>query len=97
MGAGRLITLLSRVLALFGLTLGLGTRWRSKHHTETRSQVLEAWSLSLDGDLDPVTGVEWVGLVCAWSTNRACVLGYPAGIHLFMNRRFRETVRLAMV
>ena len=39
-----------------------------------------AWSPSLDGDLDPVTGVEWVGLVCARGTNGACVsstqLGY---------------------
>ena len=53
-----------------------------------------AWSPSLDGDLDPVTEVEWVGLVCAWGTNRACVSGYPARIHSFANRRFRETVRL---
>ena len=43
----------------------------------------------------PVTGVEWVGLVCAWGTNEACVLRYPAGIHWFMNRCFRETVRLS--
>ena len=53
-----------------------------------------AWSPSLDGDLDPVTGVKWVGLVCAWGTNRACVLGYPAGIYWFVNRCFREMVRL---
>ena len=59
----------------------MGIRWRSKHHTETGSQVLEAWSPSLDVDLDPVTGVEWVGLVCAWGINGACVSGYPAGIH----------------
>ena len=45
-----------------------------------------AWSPSLDGDLDPMIGVEWVGLVCARGINRACVLGYPAGIHWFMNR-----------
>ena len=49
-----------------------------------------AWSLSLDEDLDPVTGVEWVGLIYVWATNGACVSGYPAGIHWFMNRR--ETV-----
>jgi hypothetical protein len=30
--------------------LGVGIRWWSKHHTETGSQVLEAWSPSLDGD-----------------------------------------------
>ena len=40
-----------------------------------------AWSPSLDGDLDPVTRVEWVGLVCVWDISEACVLGYPAGIH----------------
>ena len=51
-----------------------------------------AWSTSLDGDLDP--GEEWVGLICARDTNMACVLGYPARIYWFANRRFRETVRL---
>ena len=53
----------------------------SKHHIETGSQV---WGLGVQvwtGDLDPMTGVEWVGLVCAWGTNGACVSGYPAGIH----------------
>ena len=49
---------------------------------------------SLDGDLDPVTGVEWVGLVCAYGTNGACVLGYPARIHWFVNRHFHEMIRL---
>ena len=39
-----------------------------------------AWSLSLDGDLDPVTGVKWVGLVYVWGTSETCVSGYPAGI-----------------
>ena len=65
MGVGRLITLLSWVPALSGPTLWAGIRWRSKHHTETRSQVLGAWSPSLDGDLDLLIGEEWVGLVCA--------------------------------
>jgi hypothetical protein len=32
-----------------------------------------AWSPSLDGDLDPSAGVEWVGLACAWGTSEACV------------------------
>ena len=59
----------------------MGVRWRSKHHTETGSQVLEAWSLSLDEDLDPLIGVGRVGSVCAWGTSGACVSGYPAGIH----------------
>jgi hypothetical protein len=54
---------------------------RSKHRTEARPQVLRAWSPSLDGDLDPLTGVEWVGLVCARGIDEACVfrgtqLGY---------------------
>jgi hypothetical protein len=59
----------------------VGIRWRSKHHTETGSQVLEAWSPSLDGDLDPLTGVERVSVVCACGTNEACISRYLAGIH----------------
>jgi hypothetical protein len=46
---------------------------RSKHHTEARPAMLGAWSPSLDGDLDPVTGVEPVGLACVWGTSKACV------------------------
>ena len=46
-----------------------------------------AWSPSLDRDLDPLTGVRRVGLVCAWGINGACVSGYLAGIHWFTNRR----------
>ena len=72
--------------------LGVGIRWRSEHHTETGSQVLEAWSPSLDGDLDPVTREWWVGPVCAYGTSGACVSGYPAVIHWFANRSFCETV-----
>ena len=53
-----------------------------------------AWSLTLDGDLDPVTWVECVGLVCTWGTNGACVSGYPTEIHWFTNHHFCETVRL---
>ena len=45
-------------------------------------------------DLDPVIGVEWVDLVCAWDTSEACVLRYSTGIHWFTNRHFYETVRL---
>ena len=41
---------------------------------------------------DPVIGVEWVGLVCAWGTNGVCVLRYPTEIHWFTNHRFHETV-----
>jgi hypothetical protein len=32
-----------------------------------------AWSPSLDEDLELVTGVERVGLACAWRTSVACV------------------------
>jgi hypothetical protein len=32
-----------------------------------------AWSPSLDGDLEPLTGVGRVGLVCAWGASEACV------------------------
>jgi hypothetical protein len=46
---------------------------RSKHHTETGPAVLGAWSPSLDGDLDPLTGAKRVGLACAWGTSEACV------------------------
>ena len=45
-----------------------------------------AWSPSLDGDLDPLTGEWWVGPACAWGTSGACILGYLAGIHWFVNR-----------
>jgi hypothetical protein len=65
MGAGRLVTLLSWVSALSDRLLGVKNRWRSKHHTEAGPIVLGAWSPSLDRDLDPLTGVERVGLVCA--------------------------------
>jgi hypothetical protein len=34
---------------------------------------VRAWSPSLDGDLEHVTGVEWVGLACAWGASEACV------------------------
>ena len=55
-----------------------------------------AWNPSLDGDLDPLTGEWWVDLACAWGTSGACVLGYPAGIHWFVNHRVRQ-YNLAMV
>ena len=45
-----------------------------------------AWSLSLNGDLDPLTGEWWVDPVCALGTSGACVSGYLAGIHWFTNR-----------
>jgi hypothetical protein len=66
MGEERLVTLLSWVSALSRPTVRGGLWvWRSKHHTEVGPAVLGAWSPSLDGDLDPLIGVEWVGLACA--------------------------------
>jgi hypothetical protein len=59
--------------------LEVGFRWRSKHRTEAGPAVLGAWSPSLDGDLDPLTGVEWVGLACAWVPVRRVFSGHPAG------------------
>jgi hypothetical protein len=83
MRAERLVNLWSWVSTLSGLTvIGGLLGWRSKHHTEVGPAVLGVWSLSLDGDLDPVTGVERIGLVCARGTNEACVFsGYPARLH----------------
>ena len=52
-----------------------------------------AWNPSLDGDLDPVTGVWWVGPVCVWGTSEACVSGYPA--RLVDPRIAAVSVRLA--
>jgi hypothetical protein len=81
MGAGRLITLLSWFRLFPDRLLGVGNRWRSKHHTEAGPAVLGAWSPSLDGDLDPLTGVERVGLICARDTDEACVFGVLSWAH----------------
>jgi hypothetical protein len=32
-----------------------------------------AWSPNLDGDLELMTGVERVGLACAWGASETCV------------------------
>jgi hypothetical protein len=58
--------------------LGVCFRWRSKHHIEVGPVVLGAWSPSLDGDLDPLTEVEWVGLTCVWVQVRRVLSGHPA-------------------
>jgi hypothetical protein len=50
---------------------------RSKHYTEAGPAVLGAWSPSLDGDLDPLIGVEQGDLACAWDTSETCVFGVP--------------------
>jgi hypothetical protein len=57
MGVKRLVTLLSWVLALSGPTV-MGGLLGGGVSTVLRPRVLGAWSLSLDGDLDPMTGVE---------------------------------------
>ena len=56
-------------------------RWRSKLGRVVALLGVGAWSPSLDEDLDPLIGVEWVGLVYCWGTSEACVSGYPLGIH----------------
>ena len=55
-----------------------------------------AWSLSLEGDLDPLIGEWWAGPACAWGTSGACVSGYSAMIHWFMNQHVMR-YDLAMV
>jgi hypothetical protein len=50
-----------------------------------------AWSSSLDGDLEPVTGVEWVGLACAWGASEACVFrGTQLGILIHKSLFLRD-------
>jgi hypothetical protein len=61
---------------------------RSKHYTEAGPVVLGAWSPSLDGDLDPLTGVERVGLACTWDTSEACVFGVPSRATLIHESSF---------
>ena len=34
-----------------------------------------AWSPSLDGDLDPLTGEWWVGPACAWGISGSMCFG----------------------
>jgi hypothetical protein len=63
---------------LFRVVIYIGLR-RSKHHTESRPAVLGAYSPSLDGDLDPLIGVERVGLACAEVQARRVFWGHPAG------------------
>ena len=40
-----------------------------------------AWSLSLDGDLDPLTREWWVGPTCAWGTSGVCIFEVPSWGH----------------
>jgi hypothetical protein len=48
----------------------------------------------LDGDLEPLTGVEWVGLTCAWGASEACVFrGTQLGT-LIRKSPFLVTVQL---
>jgi hypothetical protein len=80
---------LSWVPALFGPTvIGGLLGWRSKHHIEVGPAVLEAWSPSWDGHLDPMTGVERVGLVCARDTDEVCVFRVPSWATLIRESSF---------
>jgi hypothetical protein len=74
MGAGRLVTLLLWVLALFGPTVMMDY-WVGGLSTALRPglKCWGAWSPSLDGDLNLLTGVKRVGLACAWGTIKTCV------------------------
>jgi hypothetical protein len=57
-----------------------------------RASSAGARSPSLDGDLNPVTGVERVGLACAWGARKTCVFwGTQLGTLI---RKFYVTVRL---
>jgi hypothetical protein len=78
MGAERLVTLFSWVPALFGPTIMVDCWVGGLSTTEARSAVLETWSANLDGDLDPVTGVKRIGLICVRGTDEACVFWVPS-------------------
>ena len=65
MGAGRLVALLSWVLALSGPTFRGGFWVEVQALHRVRDSGVGAWSPSLDGDLDPLTGEYWVRLACA--------------------------------
>jgi hypothetical protein len=70
-----------------------GERWRSKHRTEIGSQV---WGLGVQVWMGTWTHrQEWNGLVLfvLRIQARRVFLGYPAGLHWFMNHRFYVTVR----
>ena len=95
MREGKLVALLSWVPALSRPTDWRRGWGRSKHHTVSRTQV---WGLEskFGWGPRPLNRELWVGLACAWGTSEAYVLGYPAGIHWFMNRRMMR-YDLAMV
>jgi hypothetical protein len=68
--------------------IGGGERWRSKHHTETGSQV---WWLGVQVWMGTWTPrQDWNGLVLfvLRVQVRRVFLGYPTGLHWFMNHRF---------
>jgi hypothetical protein len=81
MGAGRLVTILLWVSTLSRPTV-MVDYWVGILSTTLRPALqCWAWSSSLDRNLDPMTRVEWVGLVCARGTDETCVfrgtqLGY---------------------
>jgi hypothetical protein len=103
---------LERILAYgsgktrYSLIVGFNSFWtdwleagrcRGLSTTLRRGLQCGAWSLSLDGELDPSTGVAWVGLVCTRGINEACVSGYQLG---YIGSRIAVSMRwydLAMV
>ena len=93
MGAGMLVALLLWILPLFGLTDWRRGWWRSKHHTESGTQV---WGLEIQvwmGDLYPLIGQWWVGLTCAWGTSGRVCFGVPSWATL-VHESPCDTVRL---
>jgi hypothetical protein len=89
MDPGQVTDLLSRAHTclwerecLYSLVMGSGsfrTDWLEAGMGGGLSTILRpglkcgVWSPSLDGDLEPMTGVERVGLICAWGASEACV------------------------
>jgi hypothetical protein len=61
---------------------------KSKHHTEAGPAVLGAWSPSLLRDLDPMTGVERVGLVYAQVQMRHVFFRVPSWATLIRKSSF---------
>jgi hypothetical protein len=94
MGAGRLATFLSWILAFSDRLIGSGDRWRSKHHTNTQSQ---SWGLGVQvwtGTWTPRQ--EWNELVLfvPGVQARRVFFGIPSWAHWFTNHRFYVTVQL---
>ena len=85
-GVGRLVALLSWVSALSGPT-DWGRDGGGPSTTLSPGLGCGGLESKFGRGPGPSTEVEWVGLICVWGTSEACVSGYPAGMHWFMNSR----------